>query len=401
VYFDQDLATLTRLAERAAVIGVERFVLDDGWFGARRDDTKGLGDWYVSSDVWPQGLRPLADRVRGLGMEFGLWFEPEMANPDSDLVREHPDWVLGPAARPWRTQLVVDVAHPEAYAYLLERISSLVDEIGIAYIKWDHNRDLLEPVTSTTGGAGVHAQTVAVYRLMDELKARHPGLEIESCASGGARVDLGVLERTDRVWASDCNDPVERQAIQRWTALLLPPELVGAHVGPPVAHTTHRASSLGLRTVTALFGHAGLEWDVTTCSDEELERLRAWSALYREVRGLLHSGDVVRIDLPDPDAWLHGVVSGDRREALFAYVRLATSPDARPGRLCLEGLDPAAEYEVVRRDDAGVPPGGVPEQPEWWVRGGTVATGAVLHRIGLPAPPLDPEQAVVLYLRAR
>jgi alpha-galactosidase len=401
VYFDQDLETLTRLAERAAAIGVERFVLDDGWFGARRDDTKGLGDWYVAAEVWPQGLRPLADRVRALGMEFGLWFEPEMANPDSDLVRKHPDWVLGPAARAWRTQVVVDVAHPDAFAYLLERISSLVEEIGIAYIKWDHNRDLLEPVASTTGAAGVHAQTAAVYRLIDELKARHPGLEIESCASGGARVDLGILERTDRVWASDCNDPLERQAIQRWTGLLLPPELVGAHVGADTSHTTHRTTSLGMRTITALFGHAGLEWDLTTCTPEELERLVAWSALYREVRGLLASGDVVRVDHPDPGAWLHGVVSADGREALFAYVRLTTSADERPGRLCLVGLDPTVEYDVVRRDEAGVPSTGTAAQPDWWARGATVATGAVLHRIGLPAPPLDPGQAVVLHARAR
>ncbi len=167
----------------------------------------------------------------------------------------------------WRT--------PAAYAYLLERISALVDEVGIAYIKWDHNRDLhvaISTAGTTRGAAGVHAQTLAVYRLLDELRARHPGLEIESCSSGGARVDLGILERTDRVWASDCNDPIERQMIQRWTGLLLPPELVGAHVGPEIAHTTHRSTPLGLRTVTALFGHAGLEWDVTTCTPEEVDR---------------------------------------------------------------------------------------------------------------------------------
>ena len=400
VYFDQDLDKLTRLAELAADVGVERFVLDDGWFGARRDDTKGLGDWYVSEQVWPHGLRPLAERVRALGMEFGLWFEPEMANPDSDLVREHPDWVLGPAARAWRTQVVVDVANPAAYGYLLQRISSLVDEVGIAFLKWDHNRDLLEPVTSGSGAAGVHAQTDAVYRLIDELKGRHPGLEIESCASGGARIDLGILERTDRVWASDCNDPVERQAIQRWTGLLLPPELVGAHVGADTSHTTHRMTSIGMRTVTALFGHAGLEWDLTECTQEELERLRAWASMYHEMRGLLCAGDVVRVDHPDPGAWLHGVVAGDRREGLFAYVRLSTSPDARPGRLSLPGLDDATEYEVVRRDDAGVPSAGIAMQPDWWARGAAVATGAVLHRIGLPAPTLDPAQAVVLHVRA-
>jgi alpha-galactosidase len=401
VYFDQSFDTLARLAERAAAIGVERFVVDDGWFGSRRDDTSGLGDWYVAPDVWPQGLRPLADHVRGLGMEFGLWVEPEMANPDSDVVRAHPDWVLGPRARAWRGQVVLDVANPGVSAYLGERLSALVDEIGIAYLKWDHNRDLHEAVGTTTGRAGVHDQTAAVYALLDELKRRHPGLEIESCASGGGRVDLGILEHTDRVWASDCNDPVERQLIQRWTGLLLPPELVGAHVGPPVAHTTHRATSLGMRTITALFGHAGLEWDITTCTDEEVQRLRAWAALYRQVRGLLHSGDVVRADLPDPGALLHGVVAADRREALFAYVRTATSPEQQSGRLLLPGLDPDAVYELERRDDAGVAAATEVSAPPWWARGRTSATGAVLGRVGLPAPRLDPAQAVVLHLRAR
>jgi alpha-galactosidase len=404
VYFDQSFGTLERLAERAATIGVERFVVDDGWFGSRRDDTKGLGDWYVAPEIWPDGLRPLADRVRELGMEFGLWVEPEMANPDSDVVRAHSEWVLGPRARSWRGQVVLDVANPGVSAYLRERLSTLVDEIGIAYLKWDHNRDLHEAVSTsgtTTGRAGVHAQTAAVYALLDELKRRHPGLEIESCASGGGRVDLGILDRTDRVWASDCNDPVERQLIQRWTGLLLPPELIGAHVGPPVAHTTHRSTSLGMRTVTALFGHAGLEWDVTTCTQEEVEQLWAWAAVYREVRGLLHSGDVVRADLPDPGALLHGVVAADRREALFAYVRTTTSPEQQAGRLVLPGLDPDAVYEVDRRDDAGFALTQEKSPPPWWERGGTTVSGAVLGRIGLPAPRLDPAQAVVLHLRAR
>jgi alpha-galactosidase len=401
VYFDQSFATLERLAERAAAIGVERFVVDDGWFGSRRDDTKGLGDWYVATDIWPDGLRPLADHIRNLGMEFGLWVEPEMANPDSDVVRAHPDWVLGPHARSWRGQVALDVANPGAFAYLRERLSALIDEIGIAYLKWDHNRDLHEAVGTTTGRPGVHAQTAAVYALLDELKRRHPGLEIESCSSGGGRVDLGILDRTDRVWASDCNDPVERQLIQRWTALLLPPELIGAHVGPPVAHTTHRPTSLGMRTVTALFGHAGLEWDITTCTEEEVRRLRAWATLYREMRGLLHSGDVVRADLPDPGALLHGVLAADRREALFAYVRTVTSPEQQAGRLLLPGLDPDAVYEVERRDDAGDAFPQKKSPPPWWQRGRTTASGAVLGRIGLPAPSLDPAQAVVLHLRAR
>ena len=401
VYFGQDLDTLTRLAERAASIGVERFVVDDGWFGTRRDDTKGLGDWFVAPDVWPDGLRPLADRVRALGMDFGLWFEPEMANPDSDVVREHPDWVLTPSARSWRGQVVLDVANPGAFAYLLERLSTLVAEIGVAYVKWDHNRDLHVAVGTTTGRAGVHDQTAALYRLLDELRARHPGLEIESCSSGGARIDLGVLERTDRVWGSDCNDPLERQVIQRWEGLLLPPELIGSHVGDAVSHTTHRTASLGLRTITSLFAHPGLELDVTRCTPDELAALTAWAAFYKEVRGLLHSGDVVRADLPGDDAFLHGVVAADRREALFAYVRLTTSAEERTGRLLLPGLDPDADYDVVHRPEAGAATAVQKFAAPWFERGSARASGAVLARVGLPAPRLDPAQAVVLHVRAR
>ena len=261
VYFDHGLERLTGLADTAAELGVERFVLDDGWFRGRRDDSAGLGDWYVDEDVWPDGLAPLIEHVRGRGMEFGLWVEPEMVNADSDLFRAHPDWVLGVPGRlppEWRRQQVLDLANPDCFAYLLERLDALLGEYDIAFLKWDHNRDLVE--------ARVHAQTLAVYRLLDELRARHPGVEIESCASGGGRVDLGILERTDRVWASDSNDALERQAIQRWTGLLLAPELVGAHVGPPRAHTTGRTHDLSFRVATALFGHFGFEWDVSAAS---------------------------------------------------------------------------------------------------------------------------------------
>ena len=421
VYFDHDWDRLTALARAAARIGVERFVLDDGWFTHRRDDTAGLGDWFVDPAVWPHGLRPLADAVRDLGMEFGLWVEPEMVNLDSDLARAHPDWVLGrreltpadvaagggddvPLA--WRHQQVLDVANPAVHAYLLERLDAVVSETGAAYLKWDHNRDLHEaarpPLPSSPGAerrGAVHAQTAAVYRLMDELRDRHPGLEIESCSSGGARVDLGVLDHTDRVWASDTNDPVERQAIQRWTGILLPPELVGSHVGPPRAHTTGRTADLGFRTLTALFGHAGIEWDVTSCTPDELDALAAWGAAYRELRPLLHSGDVVHADHPDPGAWLQGVVAADRREAVFWYVRLESSPEAAPGRLRFPGLDPALHYAVSRRDDAGSA-WMVGAPPPWW-ESGTVQSGAVLEQVGLPAPLLGPAQAALLRLQAR
>lgn len=417
VYFDHDLGRLSELARTAASIGVERFVLDDGWFMHRRHDLAGLGDWYVDPAVWPDGLRPLADVVHELGMEFGLWVEPEMVNPDSDLARAHPDWILasdevtagdltaglaGALPRPWRHQQVLDVANPDVAAYLLERLDAIVTDNAVDYLKWDHNRDLHEAARPAPGGGrrpAVHDQTDAVYALLDALRERHPALEIESCSSGGARVDLGILERTDRVWGSDTNDPVERQAIQRWTGLLLPPELVGSHVGPPRAHTTGRESDLGFRTLTALFGHAGLEWDIGTCSEAERARLAAWAGLYREIRPVLHSGDVVRIDHPDPGAWLHGVVAADRREAVFAYVRLDTSADAAAAPLRLAGLDPQLRYTVRQRDEAGLAHhvGGF---PAWRHAGSVTLTGAVLEAVGLGAPQLGPGQGVLLHLRA-
>ncbi|WP_037409740.1 alpha-galactosidase [Candidatus Solirubrobacter pratensis] len=381
VYFDHDLDRLTRLAETAADAGVERFVLDDGWFRHRRDDTAGLGDWFVDETVWPEGLHPLIARVRALGMQFGLWVEPEMVNPDSDLARAHADWILNPGGPTWRGQQVLDVANPDCRAYLLERLDALLGEYEIGYLKWDHNRDLVD--------SPVHAQTLAVYGLLDELRERHPGVEIESCSSGGARVDLGILERTDRVWASDTNDALERQAIQRWTQLLLPPELIGSHVGPPRAHTTHRTQDLSFRVATALFGHFGFEWDITTAAPDEL---REAVALYKRRRGLIHSGTVVRADHPDPSAYVHGVV-GDG-EALFAFVQLTTSALEIPGPVRLPGLSGRVRVSALNA------PSFAHKEPPPWLREGIVTTGEALAAIGLQMPVLHPEQALLLDVRS-
>ena len=402
VYFDHDLERLTQLADVAADLGVERFVLDDGWFGSRRDDSTGLGDWFVSDEMWPDGLGPLYEHVRALGMQTGLWVEPEMANPDSDVLRAHPDWVLTVDAPPWRNQVVLDLARPEVREHLLERLGSLVSEYSLDFLKWDHNRDLHAAVHRAphgTSGAGVHLQTHALYRLLDELRARHPDLEIESCASGGARVDLGILERTDRVWTSDTNDALDRQLIQRWTTLLVPPELCGAHVGPERTHTTHRRLDLGIRCATALFGHAGIEWDVTGCTADELATLRRWVALYKRHRGLLHSGRVVRADLPDRSSLLHGVVAQDATTALFAYVHLETSPTTRPGRIRLPGLDPARRYCVRVLDDLG-PIESIRNSEPSWTTGEVTLPGSVLGSVGLPMPVLVPGAAVLLDLHA-
>ncbi|MEV6010577.1 alpha-galactosidase [Streptomyces sp. NPDC051976] len=405
VYFDHDLDRLLRLADRAAQVGVERFVLDDGWFTGRRDDTSALGDWTVDKDVWPEGLSPLADHVRALGMEFGLWVEPEMISLDSDLARDHPEWILAPSAGVGpsaRHQYTLDLAHPDAWRYLLDALDTLVGRYGISFLKWDHNRELHEAVHRGPGGVdtpGGRAQVTALYRLLDALKERHPGLEIESCASGGGRIDLGILSRTDRVWASDCNDPLERQTIQRWTGQLLPPELVGAHVGPTPSHTTGRPGTDTFRMVTALFGHAGIEQDLAVCTPEEIARLTAWAGLYREFRPLLHTGRVVRADLRGDATLLHGVVAADGGRALFCWARLTTSAEGQSGRIRLPGLDSCVSYRVRIRTELGLPSAHQTAGPAWTARAADdwlPLPGALLAGAGLPMPTLNPEQALLI-----
>jgi alpha-galactosidase len=400
VYFDHSLPKLLELAERAAAVGVERFVLDDGWFRGRRDDTAGLGDWYVDPDVWPQGLDPLITAVRGHGMEFGLWVEPEMVNLDSDLAREHPDWILRARADlplPGRQQYVLDLAHPEAYKYVLGRLDALLAEYDIAYLKWDHNRDLLEPGDAATGAARVHENVLAVYRLLAEIKDRHPGLEIESCSSGGGRVDLGILELTDRVWASDTLDPIERLTIQRYTGLLLPPELMGMHLTTPAVHSTGRTVALDLSAGVALTGHFGIEWDLTTLDDAGLREVAGWVALHKRYRELAHTGVVVNADT-GPQSDVRGVVAPDGSAAVFTCTQVATSVTYPPGRFTLPGLDPARRYTV--RVVAGSVDDGPGQSPLAWAAQPVTLTGRELGRVGLQAPVLFPERLVVLELTA-
>ena len=400
VYFDHDLATLSELADVAAGVGVERFVLDDGWFGHRRNDRAGLGDWWVDPAVWPDGLGPLIEHVRGLGLQFGLWVEPEMVNEDSDLIREHPDWVSRPAGRTsldWRFQQVLDLANPAAWEHVLGRLDALLTEYPIAYLKWDQNRDQLE--LGHDGFASTHEQTLAAYRLFDELKRRHPGIEIESCSSGGARVDLGALQRTDRVWASDTNDALERQTIQRWTQLIVPPELVGAHVGPTTSHSTRRTHDIDFRTATALFGHFGIEWDIRSATDEDREGLRTAIALYKQWREVLHGGRTVRADSPDPSTQLTGAVALDGSRAIFSWAQLTTSAFETPLPVTLPGLDPARSYRVTAA--APVPAHSAHHRTEpAWLADGVVLSGTALAVIGLPMPILHPEHALLITAEA-
>lgn len=395
VYFDHRYEKLAALAEAAAEIGVERFVLDDGWFGARRNDHAGLGDWTVSADVWPNGLGPLVDRVKSLGLEFGLWFEGEMVNQDSDLYRAHPDWILQSGERippTFRDQQVLDLAHEGAYQHVFSQVNAILNEYDIAYIKWDHNRVLTE--ASHFGQAAVRRQVEAIYRMFDDLKAEHPGLEIESCSSGGGRIDLGMVEHADRFWASDNNDALERQFIYRNTSIVIPPEMLGTHIGPVKAHSTGRTHTNTFRAVTALWGHAGLEWDLTEATAEEKAFLKSWVEFFKANRDFLHSGKTIRVNQTETASLVHGVVDHSQNRGLFMAAQLQPSQFSRSVNIRLAGLDPIAKYLVKLIEPAGSATVMQLYPPKWY--DGVVLTGQVLSGLGLRAPVLRPEQAMLI-----
>ena len=251
VYFDHNLPVLKDIANRAASLGAERFVLDDGWFGTRDDDTRALSDWEVDPRKYPDGLTPLIDHVHSLGMSFGIWFEPEMINPDSDIHGAHPEWALGGADQILgRHQKALNMSLQEVRDFLFDRISKVLRDNDIDYIKWDHNRVLPVPDAAQTRGS---------YALIDRLRAEFPSVEIESCASGGGRIDFGILQRTHRVWLSDSNDALERLRMQHDSALFLPMLVTGSHVGPRTCHTSGRTLDIRFRAWVAAQRHMGFE----------------------------------------------------------------------------------------------------------------------------------------------
>ena len=405
VYFQHDFDTLKALADKAAASGVERFVVDDGWFGSRRDDTSGLGDWQIAQEVWPDGpksLKALADYVHGKGMQFGLWFEPEMVNPDSDVAREHPDWILAPTAgrlpMQGRSQQVLDLTNPEAFEYIFNAMDALVGELGIDYIKWDHNKLVTEAASRRSGRPAVHAQTLAVYEIFKGLKTGHPGLEIESCSSGGGRVDLGILEYADRIWASDCVDPVERADIQRYTSLLVPPAMMGEHVGASPAHSTQRATSQELRMAMAFFGHMGIEWNLLKEPEDALAKLAVWVAEFKKHRDWFAIDTCVHADANDPAVRLDGMVMPSRDAAIYRFTQLATGQTYPAAPVRLPGLDPNRTYRVSPLDPSLDLTGLANGQSTlgWWNEDGVVMTGEALDRYGIRPPSLHPQQAVLL-----
>jgi alpha-galactosidase len=399
VYFDLKEDALFDMASRAADLGIERFVLDDGWFHGRRSDQAGLGDWWVDTAIFPNGLGPLAQHVTGLGMEFGLWVEPEMINPDSDLYRAHPDWALQLAGRPMltaRNQLVLDLTKPEVTDYLLGHLGKLLDSLPISYLKWDHNRDL-----TTAGSAGFAAyrrQTLAGYALFDAIRTRWSDVEIEACAGGGGRIDAGILTRTQRVWTSDCIDAVSRVAIQRGFLQFFPPEIMGCHIGASPAHATGRSQSMSFRGAVALCGHYGVELDPRHLSAGDQMRVRQWIDLYKANREVLHQGLVWQGEAGDGLTW---VAQGGRDDFILTVIRCAPTGQRWPMVLPLSFVDSAKTYraKIVHLPNQIGPHDG-PGLAEIF-DGSRPVHGAWLKEAGLPLPALPGESVLILRLKAQ
>lgn len=376
IYFAHRLDTLTEIATRAAALGAERFVLDDGWFGRRDDDTTSLGDWNVDRRKWPDGLHPLISHVHSCGMTFGLWVEPEMVNPDSDLYRAHPDWALGPADQTLgRHQMVLDMARSEVRDHLFDVLDALLREYPIDYLKWDHNR--LLPVVDA-------AQTHGILDLLARLRAAHKGVEVESCASGGGRIDAGILAHTHRVWLSDCIDATERLRIQHDAALFKPAAITGSHVGAATSHTTGRTLPMSFRARVAAMRHFGFEMDPRTLTEPEAATLREVTAWWKENRSWTMAGHILRLDSPDPAMIAELQIAADgARFVLFAGVA-DTTTQILPRPLCLTGLDPAARYRVALLNPQDAPPQS--RGPNALKSGPVILTGAALMGHGLHLP---------------
>ena len=393
VYFEHDFETLTKLADAAAHVGVERFVLDDGWFSGRRNDTAGLGDWTVDASVWPNGLTPLINHVKSLGMEFGIWCEPEMVNPDSDLYRKHPHWVLHSGANSpitGRNQLVLDLSRSEVRDYLFECISQLLDAHDIFYVKWDHNRDLV--------ASHAHQQTLGTYELLGRLKETHPQVQFESCASGGGRIDFGILPFVDRFWTSDSIDPLDRILIQRGAQRLMPPEVLGTHIGSPTSHITRRSHSLAFRASTAFFGWLGIEWNLLDASPHERDRLASVIAQYKELRTLLHTGAAFRADHPDTNIMVHGVSAHDQSQSLVSVTRLANGPSSHVDPIRIQHLADDSSF-VVKPLHLGTPTYAPHRKlPQWIDDGSITMTGRQLREIGVTCPPLLPASSFLIQI---
>ena len=355
-YFDFDEERLVAIATVAHDLGIELFVLDDGWFGRRDDDTTSLGDWVVDRRKLPGGLDGLARRITGLGLGFGLWIEPEMVSERSELFGAHPDWAIGVPGRPrteGRQQLVLDLGRPEVVDHLEGVLAAVLGSAPITYVKWDMNRWISEPwsaaLPADRQGEFFHRYVLGLYELYRRLTTAFPDILFESCASGGERFDAGMLAFAPQAWTSDDTDAIERLSIQWGTSLAYPPSAMGAHVSAAPNHQTGRLAPLATRAAVAFFGVLGYELDTTALSAAERDEIRGQIAFYREHRDVLQRGRFVRLRSPfegdgNTTAWM--AVADDRATAIVGLYRVLNQPAPAVDRIRLRGLDPERDYRV-------------------------------------------------------
>ena len=361
-YFDFNTQKLLEIAKQASHDGIEMLVMDDGWFGKRNSDNISLGDWVVNETKLPGGLNYLVSQVNKLGMKFGIWFEPEMISPDSDLYRAHPDWAIAVQNRPaglCRAQYVLDLSRKEVCDYVYDRISTILHSANIEYVKWDMNRQLSDlgsaSLPSERQGELFHRYVLAVYALQDRLIKEFPHLLLENCSGGGARFDAGMLFYSPQIWCSDDTDAVERLEIQEGTSLVYPLCAMGAHVSTCPNHACGRTTPFRTRGFVALAGTFGYELDITKIAADERALIPEQIALYKKYNPLVRTGDYYRIasysENKEWDCW--SVVSKDKRECLVTLVQVLNHPNFHSRRVYLEGLCAEREYSISFEDSYG------------------------------------------------
>ena len=358
-YFDFDTEKLLSIAREAKKAGIEMLVMDDGWFGCRNDDNSSLGDWKVNEKKLSGGLKYLVDEVNRIGLKFGIWFEPEMVSPDSDLYRAHPDWAIAIEGRvPCRSrnQYVLDLSRPEVVDYVYESVAGILRSANIEYVKWDMNRQLSDLgsmyLSGENQGELCHRYVLAVYELQERLITEFPDLLLENCSGGGARFDPGMLYYSPQIWCSDDTDAIERLSIQEGTALIYPLSTMGAHVSDCPNHTVGRVTPFETRGHVALAGTFGYELDITKIPQEDREAIPKQVAMYHKYHRLVRSGDYYRIASYQQNHMYdcYAVVAKDKSEALVTFVQVLNRPNYHSRRIRLCGLDPKRRYHINGED---------------------------------------------------
>ena len=354
-YFDFNEIKIKEIAKEAKNLGMELFVLDDGWFGKRDDDNSSLGDWFVNEDKLKGGLNKLATEINEMGLQFGLWFEPEMVSPISELYKEHPDWCLhipGRNRSEARRQLILDFSREDVCNYIIEKISEVLSSAPISYVKWDMNRNMSEigsaKLPANRQREVAHRYMLGLYKVLEEITTRFPDVLFESCSGGGGRFDPGMLYYMPQTWTSDNTDAIERLKIQFGTSMVYPNASIGCHVSAVPNHQVDRITPIETRGVVAMSGNFGYELDITKLPESEKEIIKEQVKLYKEIRETIQFGKCYRLSSPFENndiAWMF--ISKDCEEIIVSFVRTLAKPNSKFISLKLVGLDESSKYEIL------------------------------------------------------